>query len=147
MFRHILVPVDGHPASAHAARHAFDLTRAPGSRVTLLHLLEQDTPTRHEAAGWHLRVLAAGARRPPAQVILPVPDHAVGQAIAAYAARHSVDLIVLGILGVGGLADDALGRLGADLTRVSGLPVQLAGGGRADRCPQLLEGGARTQNC
>lgn len=126
MFRHILVPVDDHPASAQAARHAFDLTRALGGRVTLLHLLERDVASAHDAASRRLGALAASARRPPAQVILPVSGHAVQQAIVSYALQHGVDLIVLGVGGQGGLTDQALGRLGAELARISGLPVHLA---------------------
>lgn len=133
MFRHILVPVDDHPASAHAARHAYDLTRALGGRVTLLHVLEGDTPEHRSAAHEHLKALSAGARRPPTQVVLPVGDHDIQRAVAGFAAQNAADLIVLGVSGEGGLVDDALGKFAASLARLSALPVHLAGGGRRPR--------------
>lgn len=130
MFRHILVPVDHHPASARAARHAHDLTRALGGRVTLLHVLEQDTAPGRASARRHLEALAAGARRPPAQVVLAVGDHDVQGAVVTFAVRHGVDLIVLGVGGEGGLTDEALGRLAVDLARRCALPIHLTGGRR-----------------
>lgn len=133
MFRHILVPIDDHPASAHAARHAYDLTRALGGQVTLLHVLEGDTPEHRSAAQEHLDTLMAGARRPPARVVLPVGDHDIQRAVASFAVQNGADLIVLGVSGEGGLMDDALGRFAASLARLSALPVHLAGGGRRPR--------------
>ncbi|MBB5234698.1 nucleotide-binding universal stress UspA family protein [Deinococcus budaensis] len=127
MFRHLLVPVDHHPACHPAAHHAYDLTRALGGRVTLLHILERDTPPERTSADRHLETLAAGARRPPARVVLPVRDHDVQGAIAHYARKHAADLIVLGISGAGGLTDDALGKFAVNLARLSALPVHLTG--------------------
>ncbi|SMB85380.1 universal stress protein [Deinococcus hopiensis] len=145
MFRHIVVLADRHPASVHAARHAYELTRALGGRVTLLHVLEGNTSRDREAAEQHVKALSVGARRPPHEVILPLGNHDVRHKIATFAAQHQVDLIVIGLSGDGSLLDEALGRLGVSLTQVSGVPVHLAGcaGGfgapRSSRWNQVAE--------
>ncbi|GGO36374.1 universal stress protein [Deinococcus humi] len=130
MFKHILVPVDHHPACVNAALHAFDLTRALGGQVTLIHLLQQGTLENQVPVEQYLAHLARRARRPPAQVILSIGTQDAVEALATYASGHGIDLIVLGVSGEGGLVDAALGQVATDLTRVSGIPVHLAGGRR-----------------
>ncbi|MFC4637942.1 universal stress protein [Deinococcus hohokamensis] len=128
MFKHILVPVDDHPACVNAAQHAFDLTRVLGGQVTLIHLLGPNSEGTQTYAERHLERLARRARRLPTQVILPVAGQDAVDALATYATSHRVDLIVLGVSGEGGLVDAALGQVAATLTRVSGIPVHLSGG-------------------
>lgn len=128
MFRHILVPIDQHPGCPVAVRHALDLTRAIGGRVTLLHVLENDQDGARRAAQIHLSTLARGARRPPEQVVLPVLDHDVVGAVSAFARQHRADLIVLGVRGHGGLEDEAIGALAVNLASASGRPVQVTEG-------------------
>jgi len=127
MFRHILVPIDDHPACDHAALHAFALNRALGGKITLLYVLEQETPLGWEAAQHRLKTLSSQARRPPTCAVVAVREHKVLEDICAYAALQGVGLIVLGIRGDGGLEDEALGKFAANLARLSALPVHLTG--------------------
>ncbi len=62
MYQHVLVPVDFSPRGRTVARHAFDLARAAGGRVTLLHVLTDGDPARAEAL---LHALTVYGRRPP----------------------------------------------------------------------------------
>lgn len=128
MFRHILVPIDDHPACDQAAHHAFALNRALGGQITLLYVLEQETPLGWEAAQHRLRTLSSQARRPPACAVVSVREHKVLEDICTYAALHRVGLIVLGIRGDGGLEDEAMGKFAANLARLSAVPVHLTGG-------------------
>lgn len=126
MTQHLLVPVDGSPASLHAARHAAALSRALGSRVTLLHLTEaSDAQTRARLAR-RLRALAGAFRRRPRLEVRACPDHDIVGAVCAVAARVGCDLIVLGTEGDGHLGDAALAALARQVARASGLAVQLA---------------------
>lgn len=127
-FRHILVPIDAHPACDHAAHHAFALNRALGGQITLLYVLEQETPPGRAAAQNRLKALSSEARRPPVCAVVSVQDHTVLDNIGAYATLHRVGLIVLGIRGDGGLEDEALGKFAANLARISAVPVHLTTG-------------------
>lgn len=90
MFRHILVPVGLGQSSMAAARHAFNLARLLGCRVTLL-LLEDSTPMAQE----QLQALTRQARRPPAVLLIEAQDQSISQAIAQTARQNQADLIVL----------------------------------------------------
>ncbi|WP_221090706.1 universal stress protein [Deinococcus aquaedulcis] len=133
MYRHILVPVDDHPASAHAAQQAHRLTRALGGRVTLLRVLSGDEALGAGAVQAQLRALAAGARRPPETATLTLAGQDAAPAIAAYAARCGADLIVLGVSGETHAPDEARAALALALAAHSGLPVQLAAAPQAGR--------------
>ncbi|WP_027482198.1 universal stress protein [Deinococcus pimensis] len=125
MFRHILALVDGSPASLGGARHAFELSRALGGRVTLLYLLEHDTPEERERARATLASWAEGARRPPRLALLPLTG-ALPDTVAGFAREGGVDLVVVGVREGTGLERAVMGALADDIARVGGVPVQVA---------------------
>ncbi|MFC4637939.1 universal stress protein [Deinococcus hohokamensis] len=131
MFRHILAPVGGSPTGEYAAHHAYDLTRALGGQVTLLHVLDHDNASHWTAAEGRLEALARGARRSPSRVIL-AGGHDQPSAIVNFVAENGADLIVLDI-GAEGSLDGVLGTLAPRLATISGLPVHLATGRRPSR--------------
>ena len=73
MLRRTLVTVDFSVWSRHVAQHAFDMARAIGGTVTLLHVLEdhESRPPDLEVAHTLLRDLSLLARRPPNCLIVP----------------------------------------------------------------------------
>ncbi len=129
MFKQILVPIGDQGAGEAAARHAFDLTRVLGGRVTLLRVLEEDTTDHLETAERQLEALALGARRSPVRVVL-AGGHDILGTVAGFAAKSGVDLIVLSVSADGSPANDGLGLLAPRLAAVSGVPVHLAVGRR-----------------
>ncbi|WP_293910442.1 universal stress protein [Deinococcus sp.] len=99
MLRQMLVPVDFSACAHQVAQHAFDLARAIGGQVTLLHVPEdQDV----EKARTLLRQLSALARQPPECLVVPVQTllpGGVGAVILEVATRQRAELIVLGLPG------------------------------------------------
>jgi len=114
MYQHILVPLDGSAGSERAARHAADLARATGARVTLLavvprpgwahvpHMSEIDPQSREFAEryiGAQASLLGAGG----INVEQAIGFGNVAQAIAVYTEDEvsDVDLIVMSTHGAG----------------------------------------------
>ena len=146
MLRRMLVPVDFSVWSRHAAQHAFDVARAIGGTVTLLHVLEgqESGPLSSEAAQTLQRELSLQARRPPKCLIVPAgnqynrpgpaadgprgsvgPEAQVASAILAMADELDADLILLGPHGQGNTGGMALGQVVRRVLLDARQPVQV----------------------
>jgi len=142
MTRRILVPLDGSPTSAHGLVEAIRLAKVTGSRLVLLHLID-DFPTmrefatletldtfetrRHEAGEAMLGAAAQAARHAGVAVdesILRTRD-TVAQAIVDMASKLHCELIVLGTHGRSGFVRAMLGSVAEGVARHSGVPVML----------------------
>jgi nucleotide-binding universal stress UspA family protein len=99
MLTKMLVPTDFSLCGQLAAQHAFDLARAIGGSVTLLHVLETgDLQTAH----LRLVQLSRLGRRPPVCLVFPAVGSAVGniaQVILRVAEEIQAELIVMGATG------------------------------------------------
>ena len=146
MLRRMLVPVDFSVWSRHAAQHAFDVARAMGGTVTLLHVLEgqESGPLSSEAAQTLLRELSLQARRPPKCLIVPTMsvftghdrgadglrdgvgvEDGVASAILAVADQLDAELILMGPHGQGNTDARALGRVVQQVLLDARVPVQV----------------------
>jgi nucleotide-binding universal stress UspA family protein len=160
-FAHLLVPLDGSRLAEAALPAALALARWFGAQVTLLHVLERTAPThvhgephlraRDEALAYltaHARWLAAEGVA--AQVHVDAAGaHAgpsgadIAASIAAEAAAHGADLIVLCTHGSGGLRGLLFGRVAQQVLARGRVPVLLvrphaAGRARPFRCRRVL---------
>jgi len=146
MFSNILVPLDG-SASAETALPAVEVLRKTfGSTVTLIHLLEKDSPReihgqRHLAgegeAGEYLdevarRAFPAGARVECHVHSAEVAD--VSRSLAEHAVELAQDLVVLCVHGHGGLERLFEGSIGERIMRHQTSPVLLL---RSETPPSL----------
>lgn len=122
MYRHILIPVSNDPCSQIAARHAFDLSRLLGSRVTLLHVQNNFEALAQEE--FWLTELAKQARFKP-QIRLISGTESVSQKILEVAQAEKVDLIVMGTHGREGIERLKLGSVAQAVAGSSSIPVQI----------------------
>lgn len=137
MFRHLLVPLDGSvlaEAAIPAVRH---LAESTGAEVTLLHLVERDSPhTVHGVA--HLTSLQdaeAYLAELDQRVFSRLPQvqrhvHAsaiddVAQSIVAHSDELNIDLIVLCTHGAGGLRHGLFGTVTQRVIMLGTTPVLL----------------------
>ncbi len=146
MLRQMLVAVDFSVWSRSAARHAFDMARAIGGTVTLLHVLEEheSDPQNLEAACALLRELGLLARRPPNCLIVPAMsvftghdrgadglrdgvrvEDGIALAILAVADQLDAELIVMGPHGQRNTEARTLGRVVRQVLLDARLPVQV----------------------
>jgi nucleotide-binding universal stress UspA family protein len=140
MFRSILVPLDGSDFGETALPLAIGLARHSGARLHLLHvrpelpplwsaLPQRDTPLRESAdrsARQYLgRVCDDVSNEINESVSFDLVDGPVPEAIADYAGRHGIDLIVMTTHGRGGLQRAWLGSVASDLIRRSTPPLLL----------------------
>ena len=146
MLRRMPVAVDFSECGRHAARYAFEMARAMGGTVTLLHVLEdQDSgPLGSEAAQNLLGELSLQARRLPDCLIVPAesrfdgpgpaadslrgrvgPEAQVVSAILAVAVGLDADLILLGPYGQGNTDGRALGQVTQRVLLNARQPVQV----------------------
>jgi nucleotide-binding universal stress UspA family protein len=125
MYRHILVPVEHDTCSQVAAKHAFDLSRLLGSRVTLLHVrIEALEVEALEQEKLWLTELACLARFEP-QVRIISSTKTTAQAILEVAQAEHVDLIVMGTHGREGVERLQLGSVAQTVAGSSSIPVQI----------------------
>lgn len=122
MYRHILIPVTDDTCSQIAARHAFDLSRLLGSRVTLLHVFGEFEVSVQER--FWLTELASLARFQP-QIRLVRAAKSVPQTILEVAKTEKVDLIVMGTHGREGIERLQLGSVAQAVAGSSSIPVQI----------------------
>ncbi len=123
MYQHVLVPVQNDLCSHLAAKHAFDLSRLLGSRVSLLQVqvnAREDSPPEQS---W-LDELASHARTKP-QICILSTDLSVPQAILEFAQAENVDLIVMGTHGHEGVERLRLGSVAQAVAGSSFIPVQI----------------------
>lgn len=101
-FRHILYATDFSAAAAHAASYAFELARAFGSDIDVLHVVSAEATARYDAAEREQELLGALDKLVPEEVRkLCTPRSFVEfgdprECIINHAQKRSVDLIVLG---------------------------------------------------
>ncbi len=122
MYRHILIPVTDDTCSQIAARHAFDLSRLLGSRVTLLHVCNEFEAFQQEH--FWLTELASQARFQP-QIRLVSATKSIQQTILEVAQSEKVDLIVMGTHGREGIERLQLGSVAQAVAGSSSIPVQI----------------------
>ena len=146
MLRQMLVPVDFSVWSRSAARHAFDVARAIGGTVTLLHVHANHElgPLGLETADTLLRELSLLARRPPTCLVVPatdsfqatdpggdgwrydgVPPNGVALTILAVADQLGAELILIGPHGQGNTEARTLGRVVQQVLLDARQPVQV----------------------
>ncbi len=122
MYRHILIPVTNDICSQIAAKHAFDLSRLLGSRVTLVHV--QSEVEASEQEGYWLTELASLARFKP-QIRLVSSSDSIQHVILEVAQAEKVDLIVMGTHGREGIERLQLGSVAQAVAGSSNIPVQI----------------------
>jgi nucleotide-binding universal stress UspA family protein len=118
MYQNILVPVDSSPCSAMASRHALDLSRLLGSRVTFAHVLDEisSTDSARVSAQALLEQLSMGAHTPPKLRITEARGRSVPEVIIALAEEEKAELIIMG----------THGREGAELLRLGSVARAVA---------------------
>jgi nucleotide-binding universal stress UspA family protein len=123
MYQHILVPMANDTCSQVAARHAFDLSRLLGSRVTLLHVQTetQDVPPEQEQV-WLSQIASQARFKPQIRI---VAGFQVSQVILEVAQAEKADLIVMGTHGREGLERLQLGSVALAVAGSSSIPVQV----------------------
>jgi len=151
MYKKILVPVDGSPASMRGLREALRVAKAHKSKLRLLHVVGIFVPTPAFAGGIYLadvektlrasgrRVLAraeAAVRRQRIAVDSVMFETVGGRAadvIVSHAAKWRAGLIVIGTHGRRGLRRVALGSDAEQVIRTSPVPVLVVRPHRASR--------------
>ncbi|WP_161884258.1 universal stress protein [Deinococcus alpinitundrae] len=146
MLRQMLVAVNFSVWSRYAAQHTFDMARAIGGRVTLLHVLEahESGPLKLEAAQTLLRELSLLARRPPNCLIVSARseinghkpevdgptdgvrrEDGVALAILDVADQLGAELILIGLHGQGSSNGRRLGQVVEQVLLDARIPVQV----------------------
>lgn len=155
MYRHIVVPLDGSPLAEAALPAAAWLAAKMAARVTLVHVIEQNAPSRvhgtvhltdpAEAAAY-LEQVARKAFAPDIQVSTHVhtkPTDDVAAGIAGHAGELGHDLIVMCAHGRGGLSRMFVGTIAQKVISLGTLPVLLTrpapdGNAPAFSCSSIL---------
>jgi nucleotide-binding universal stress UspA family protein len=136
MSRHFLIPLDGNDQSWAALDHVAE--HAPGSTVTVLHVIDPARATYGASAGiptssedWYEaeetkaeRLFETAAERAPSLELETALE--VGQpsrVIVEYAEEHGVDQIAMGSHGRQGVARVLLGSVAEVVVRRSPVPV------------------------
>ena len=139
MYRRILVPIDGSPASAQGIEEAIRLARPMRSRVRLLHAIDDLSVSRAGYAHDRLqqlreeasRMLARSAERVRSAgvevdtVLYNETDGTVASLVADEARGWHADLIIAGTRGRRGLGQLLLGSSTERIVRGSSVPVLL----------------------
>jgi nucleotide-binding universal stress UspA family protein len=142
MVRRILVPLDGSPTAERGLAEAIRVARTNGSRLVLLHVID-DFPTMREFASVETLEIVEGRRRQAAELMLSAAakmakhagvaaEHCVlrtrdtaAQTIIDKAHELHCDLIVLGTHGRGGVARAIIGSVAEGVARHSNVPALL----------------------
>ena len=135
MFKHILVPLDGSKLSEASLIPAAFLAERLHSRVTLLHLIEQDPPseihkerhlTKPDEAEAYLNEVAKRAFPTAVKVETHVHTAAVSDvahSIVDHAPELRPDLIVIGTHGHGGVRDLLYGNIAQQVLAMGTVPL------------------------
>jgi nucleotide-binding universal stress UspA family protein len=143
MFKHILIPTDGSPASARAVRAGLAFARKNGARVTGYHCIDPvreiyagegyipdrritaELERRSRLASTQLIARMGRAARKAKVPFRPLVETATApyRAIAEAAARRKCDLIFIGTQGRTGFARLAIGSVAERVVRASKVPV------------------------
>lgn len=148
MFRNILVPVDGSKLGERALVLAVPLADQHGAKLTLVSVHEPimplvrgggapvrepalDSKWRDDHREYLTKLAKRVGRRTTAEVEPVFLDGKVVPTLAAYAANHGVDLVVMVTHGRGGFQRLWLGSVADGLSRRISVPLLLARGGRS----------------
>jgi nucleotide-binding universal stress UspA family protein len=140
MYKKILVPIDGSPASKHGLNEAITLAKACKAHIRLLHVVGMFVATPGFAGpipGAVPKLLhASGSRllkRCESQVckhrvkvdsaLVDIAGGRIADAVVAHARKWHADLIIVGTHGRTGIARLALGSDAERVVRVSPVPV------------------------
>jgi len=144
-YRHLLLPTDGAPHSAHARKAAFDIARAFDAQVTAVHVIAPFSPqavaeTRRPGAipvspeeylvlaqrrgNLLLRRIATSARRARVSLTTTLVTGAdTAEAIADAARDHGCDLVVMATSNRSGFQRLVLGSVTSEVLARSPAPV------------------------
>lgn len=141
MFRRLLVPYDGSPASRAALAQAVSLARESAGRLRVIHVIGELSTMYAEAHGWDAarvrgqmkqaaKEALADALQPShtggvetESAILDSPDRPVWAAIIEDAGRWQPDVIVIGTHGRRGISRMVMGSDAESVIRSSPMPV------------------------
>ena len=147
LYKRILVPVDGSATSMRGLREALRIARAEGSRVWLLHVLDEFFALSDPESARYADLIIASFRRGgervlakaaavarskgvKAQTLMPeVVGGSAAAEIVRQAKKVGADLIVLGTHGRRGMKRLALGSDAENVVRNSRVPVLLVRAG------------------
>jgi nucleotide-binding universal stress UspA family protein len=123
--RHILVPVDGSPASLAALEHAVTLASDYDAKVEVLHVIPIETPLAMRDEEAERGISAAIVRAREALGGLVTYRTASGEPLREIvrAGRSGVDLIVMGTHGRIGRLHSLLGSVAEGVVRNAACPV------------------------
>ena len=132
LLNNILVATDFGPAADAALIYGRALAQTFGSRLHLLHVMENSflrstpaDPHAHKAAllrRLHDHVTAEDCAALKAHLVLETSDNAA-DAIANYAKATNIDLIVIGTNGRGAVAQVLVGSVAERVVRIASCPV------------------------
>jgi nucleotide-binding universal stress UspA family protein len=145
MFNHILVPIDGSETSMYAVSKASGLALAFGSRITLIHVIDNypfigvgadyalgqneyiaaATSSANAALARGVAALAAEGLHSDQRVI---DGHVVHEGIVDTAVALGVDLIVMGSHGRAGIEKLLLGSVTQRVLQDASMPVMVVKG-------------------
>ena len=126
MFKRILIPFDGSPASSRAAQIAISLAVAQQSQMVFAYAKTEFTTEEHAKRTLEPAVLMAKNAGIDAETHrLNGYTQSIAQAIAFNAEDSGCDLIVMGTHGHEGLERLLLGSVAERVTRVAHIPVML----------------------
>lgn len=135
-----LIPIDGSPAALRAMAFALHVLR--GRTDVQVHVLNVQAPMLHPWPGKLVspdmiavelrsdgeKLLAAAEEMARAAGVACVPQVSIGAAgeeIAAYAAEHGCDAIVMGTRGMGAVAGLVMGSVAQKVGHLASVPVTL----------------------
>ena len=145
MYRHILVPTDGSPASERAERAAVQIARSLSAKITAIHVIHPYSPqaaaelavsrpaplgreeyrlAAEQRADTLLRRVMALAREALVPAVrLTVTDEDTGQALVRTAQDAGCDLIVIGSTSRAGLERIFAGSVASEVVNGTRLPT------------------------
>lgn len=126
IFKRILIPFDGSPASSRAAQIAISLAAAQKSQMVFAYAKTEFTTEEHAKLTLEPAVLLAKKAGIHAETqVLNGYTQSIAQAIAFKADDSGCDLIVMGTHGREGLERLLIGSIAERVTRVAHIPVML----------------------
>lgn len=141
MYQWILIPVDGSRASDRALQEAISLARDLGSRVRIIHVIEN--PYAYDLEGVDLAAIERARRQAgekildhavakaradgiePEGALLEAPNIPIAQAVVDEAKRWGASLIIAGTHGRHGIEHMLLGSTAEGIVRLASVPVLL----------------------
>jgi nucleotide-binding universal stress UspA family protein len=120
----IVVAFDESESSGAALDFALDFARPSGTRVTLVHAVEEDADARSRATADELLMKSAARfKRAGAEIDTVLLEGPAAPSVLEYVNNHPVDLLAIGAHAGHGLERPLLGSVAADVIRGSTVPV------------------------